>query len=254
MDEYVKIRDVIELFRYCRLPYFEQCNVEHYLRFKERNELFDWEQIITFVNIGLHNEFYTNIRKVYDPGSLTALVNKYNQLPGDYIPGDLEEITQRYSSKCLLLRRDARKAYEEMSREAEEDGILLDAISTFRSYPYQKQVYFKNLTPDISLEEYQKIRDKVSARPGHSEHQTGYAVDINDLEQTFEDTPESRWLMNNAYRYGFILRYPKGKEHITGYDYEPWHYRYVGINISKDLHCSDLTYDEYYVRFIKPYK
>jgi D-alanyl-D-alanine carboxypeptidase len=98
------------------------------------------------------------------------------------------------------------------------------------------------------MDEYQTERDKVSARAGHSEHQTGLAVDINDLEQTFEDTQEGRWLAINSYQYGFILRYPKGKEHITGYDYEPWHFRYLGLELARDVYRSNLTYDEYYIR------
>ncbi len=143
--------------------------------------------------------FYTNIHQISKPYSLTVLVDKYNQLPKDYIPNDLEVIESSFNAGGLLLRHIARIAFENMCQSAEEADIHLEAISTFRSFEYQEQVYLKNKTPDITLEAYQLIRDKVSARAGHSEHQTGLAVDINDLEQTFEYTPEGIWLAENLY-------------------------------------------------------
>jgi D-alanyl-D-alanine carboxypeptidase len=177
-------------------------------------------------------------------------VNKYRQLPIYFVPEDLEEIASCFNPNGLLLRRDARIAFEIMCHGAAKEDISMEAVSTFRSYEYQKTVYFKNITLDISLEEYQQTRDKVSARPGHSEHQTGLAVDINDLEQTFADTAAGQWLAINSYRFGFILRYPKGKEHITGYDYEPWHFRYLGKNLAEEVYVSGLTYDEFYTRYL----
>lgn len=199
-------------------------------------------------------KFYTSIKKVQNPGSLYVLVNKFYQLPEDYIPEDLEKIDEKFNPSGLVLRHEARVAFETMCKQALQEGIKLEAISTFRSFEYQHKVYYKNLLPDMKLEEYQAIRDKVSARAGHSEHQTGLAVDINDLEQTFEDTKEGKWLAKNSHRFGFILRYPKGMEHITGYDYEPWHFRYLGHQLAEDVYHSSLTYDEYYHKFISPLK
>ena len=92
--------------------------------------------------------------------------------------------------------------------------------------------------------------DTYSARPGSSEHQTGLAVDINAADDWFNNTKEAKWLANNAYKYGFILRYPKGKEYITGYQYESWHYRYVGEKVAKYIYEHDITYEEYYATFI----
>lgn len=211
-----------------------------------RNELcpFVWQR----------KRFYTSIKKIQNPGSLFVLVNKFYQLPEDYIPEDLEKIDEQFNPSGLVLRHEAREAFETMCRQALQEGIKLEAISTFRSYDYQYKVYYKNMLPDMKLEEYQAIRDKVSARAGHSEHQTGLAVDINDLEQTFENTIEGQWLAKNSYRFGFILRYPKGTEHITGYDYEPWHFRYLGHHLAEDVYRSTLTYDEYYHKFISPLK
>lgn len=199
----------------------------------------------------INHQFYTNICKITDPDNLRVLVDKFRQFDCDYIPADLERIESRYNAGELMLRHDARIAFEEMCQAAEIEDIHLEAISTFRSFSYQNTVYYKNITSEISLEDYQSLRDKVSARAGHSEHQTGLAVDINDLEQTFETTPEGIWLALNSYRYGFILRYPKGKEMITGYDYEPWHFRYLGKEAAKAVFQSKLTYDEYYKKYLQ---
>lgn len=230
--------------------FYDKTKEERYIKYKQEHQSYSWEEVMTYVSLGLDNEFYTNVENITNPLSLTVLVNKYNQLPENYIPADLEMIKPCYNTGGLVLRHDARIAFETMCNAAAEVGILLEAISTFRSFIYQKQVYLKKFTQELDIREYQLIRDKVSARPGHSEHQTGLAVDINDLEQTFEATPEGRWLAVNSYHYGYILRYPKGKEHITGYDYEPWHFRYLGFELAEKVYHSDLTYDEYYVRFL----
>ncbi|HHV10648.1 MAG TPA: M15 family metallopeptidase [Clostridiales bacterium] len=191
-------------------------------------------------------QYYVNINKVRDPDSIYVLVDKFNQLDEEYVPYDLEMIHEEFNPMRLLLRREARIAFEEMCCVAKQQGILLEAVSAFRSYSYQSTVYMKNWTEGIPLEEYRRQRDQVSARPGHSEHQTGLAVDINDLEETFADTPAGRWLACNAHYFGFILRYPKGKEAITGYSYEPWHFRYVGRYLAEKIYRSGMTYDEYY--------
>ncbi len=233
----------------CRcLPYFDRTKTQRYMDYKRRHWALTWEEVITYVNIGLDREHYSCVIPVKAPQRLSVLVNKYHQLPGDYIPNDLEIIAPECNSASLMLRRPARIAFEEMCRAAAGEGLELKAISAFRSFLYQNQVYYKNWTGDLSLEQYQAERDRVSARAGHSEHQTGLAVDINDLEQSFEETPEGRWLAGHSWEYGFILRYPKGKEHITGYDYEPWHFRYVGPVLACVVFKCGMTYDEYYVR------
>lgn len=195
--------------------------------------------------------FYTDVTRITMPDKITVLVNKFRQLPMDYLPTDLERIRSDYADGELMLRQEAKAAFEEMCMRAAQEDVVLRAVSSFRSYTYQNQVYYRNWQQTVPLEQYQKERDKVSARAGFSEHQTGLAVDINDLEQTFAATQESRWLVQNAYHYGFILRYPKGKEWITGYDYEPWHYRFLGKELAKKVFLSELTYDEYYVRFLE---
>lgn len=241
-----------ELAEYCILPFYNQDYIDRYIKFKVINPSINWVDVITYVNLDLDYRFYSNIKPILEPCLLNVLVNKHYQLPSDYIPKDLEEIKSDCSLTGLMLRHTARKAFEEMCKEAECEGIYLTAISTFRSFDYQEQVYLSKKIPEMKMEDYQKERDKVSARPGHSEHQTGLAVDINDLEETFENTPEGKWLAENSYKYGFILRYPKGKENITGYNYEPWHFRYIGMDLATAVYISGLTYDEYYIRYIYP--
>lgn len=195
--------------------------------------------------------FYTDIKAVLDSDCLTVLVNKCYQLSRDYVPGDLEPVNSDYSDGDHLLRHMARIALEIMGKEANDQGISIKTCSAFRSYVYQEEVYLRKKTDMVAMEKYQIERDRVSARPGHSEHQTGLAVDINETEQSFENTPAGIWLAENSYRYGFILRYPKGKECVTGYDYEPWHFRYLGNELAEKVYRSGLTYDEYYELYLQ---
>lgn len=138
------------------------------------------------------------------------------------------------------------EAFNQMKADAEKEGIILNIRSGFRSYETQETLYNNYIARD-GLEK----ASRYSAKPGYSEHQTGLAIDITTEDTTisigdwFNDTKQAEWLYNNAYKYGFILRYPKGKEHITGYKYESWHYRYVGIEHSKNFAMNDLTLEEY---------
>ncbi len=156
------------------------------------------------------------------------IVNKSYSLPSDYGNG---------------LTTDTLKAFQEMQNAAKEENLNLFIRSGFRSYLDQTIVYDKWVKKDG-----QEVADTYSARPGYSEHQTGLAMDLNSIDQDFADTKEFAWLNENAYKYGFILRYPQEKEEITGYIYEPWHYRYVGVELSKELYNNGnwLTLEEYF--------
>lgn len=136
----------------------------------------------------------------------------------------------------------ATNAFNEMQQDAQKDGINLYIISRYRSYSLQKWLYskYKAECKDV---------DTFSAKPGYSEHQTGLAFDLNDsktsVRDSFEFTDAYKWLQENAYKYGFILRYPKGKSDITGYKFEPWHYRYIGTELSYELKDQTTTLEEY---------
>lgn len=154
------------------------------------------------------------------------IANKTYSLPADYNPMGLTAETQ--------------KAFSEMSAAAAKDGLYLCVYSGFRSYDYQKQIY-NNYVSSYGQEK----ADTFSARAGHSEHQTGMAIDVNCADDSFDGTPEAIWLAENSWKYGFIIRYPKGKQHITGYKYEPWHVRYLGKETARKVYCSGLTLEEY---------
>lgn len=184
---------------------------------------------------------------------LDILVNKSNALDPDYVPEDLVPVDIPFAyigeDRRNYLREPAARALENMFRSASDVGLNLIGVSGYRSYDRQRNIYEQNLA--VKGEEYTSL---YSAKPGQSEHQTGLAMDIStpsifsSLTTEFENTPEGRWLRDNAPNYGFILRYPAGKEHITGYAYEPWHFRYVGIPLATYLKNEGITLEEYYQR------
>ena len=185
------------------------------------------------------------------PGSYTALVSRDYLLPSTYVPKDLVEISVRFSSNShddkRKMRRVASKALSKMFRAAEKKGIILYGVSGYRSYERQKSIYSRN----VALHG-KKATDSLSAKPGSSEHQTGLTIDVSAssvgclLTERFGSTKEGRWLAKNAHKYGYIIRYPKGKTKLTGYSYEPWHIRYVGVSYASYLKKNKLTLEELY--------
>ena len=180
-----------------------------------------------------------------DDSDILAIVNKYHYLSSSYVPDDLVTISSKYSTRTNKLRSVAAKAFENMAEDALKNNIKIYAASSYRSYSDQKYIY-NNYVKEDGVQ----IADTYSARAGHSEHQTGLATDIADTSYSFikDNTKESNWLKENAHKYGFILRYESTTEKITGYMYEPWHYRYVGVDIATFIHENKITYDEYVAR------
>lgn len=178
-----------------------------------------------------------------------VIVNKTRILPAGWKPDDLVRLQVRYSGRAeaRYLRKEASQALTELFAAARKDGIELCAVSGFRSYELQQTVFNKHVS-QMGL----AAAMRVSALPGRSEHQTGLAIDISSksmgysLSKSFAHTREGKWLAQNAARFGFILRYPEGKEEITGYDYEPWHFRYVGKDVAMDITEKGLTLEEYF--------
>ena len=186
-------------------------------------------------------DFY-NIKEISNPNNYEVLVNKINKLPSSYIPNDLNLISPEYSNSKQYLRNIAQINFEKMAHDAKLCGHDIKAVSTYRSYDYQKKL-FNNYVKEKGF----KYASFCSAKEGHSEHQTGLAVDISDESldyDNFDKTKEFKWVFKNAHKYGFILRYPKDKINITGYKYEPWHYRYVG-NLATYLYENNLTLEEF---------
>ena len=153
------------------------------------------------------------------------VVNKTYALPSTYDPG---------------VDSEAYAALQEMFRGAAAENVSLEIVSGYRSYNRQSTLYSNYVARDGV-----EAADTYSARAGHSEHQTGLAFDLNSLEESFGQTREGIWLKEHCWEYGFIIRYPKGKESVTGYMYEPWHVRYLGKSVAKSVFDSGLCLEEY---------
>lgn len=177
---------------------------------------------------------------IFDKESLTVCVNRSSQLPSDYKPTDLvlPNVKGANSSSSLYMRKEAAGVLEELFKAAKDEGYDLYALSGYRSYSVQKSIY--------------NPYSGYSAPPGASEHQLGLAMDVtlakynSKLYVEFGNTNEGVWLKENAHKYGFIIRYLEGKEDITGYNYEPWHIRYLGVELATELKEKGITLEEYY--------
>lgn len=167
-----------------------------------------------------------------------VIANKTYSLPSNFAPNNLVAI-----NGYIKVVDYVKDAFLSLSSDAKAIGLNIYASSGYRSYSNQKYIYENYVSMDGK-----ENADRYSARAGYSEHQTGLAIDVNTIDMTFDNTSESAWLRENAYKYGFIIRYPKGKEEITGYMYEPWHIRYVGKELSNKLYKdgSYITLEEYY--------
>ena len=232
-----------------KITFFKMDYLDRYIEYKNNNSDLDIEKVIVYVNIGLDQEYYTNIQESPNKHTNTVLVNKYNYLGDDYKPTNLTNINKNYSIDEKYMEESAALAFNTMAKDAKDEGFTIKAVSTYRSYSYQTGLYNRYKEQDG-----QKKADTYSARPGYSEHQTGLAVDVSNGKvsyTSFGDTKEFKWMQDNAYKYGFILRYTKETEFITGYVNEPWHYRYVGNEIATYIHNNPMTYEEYYVRFLE---
>jgi D-alanyl-D-alanine carboxypeptidase len=175
-----------------------------------------------------------------DPASLWVVVDKRRPLnPADYAPADLVDLDVPHTWQPRL-RKEAADAVVAMFAAAQtEAGLTLASNSAYRSYDSQVDVYNDDLNAHG-----QAFADTDTARPGYSEHQTGLAIDIGadsgycSLDPCFAGTPEGQWLAANAWRFGFLLRYPQGLDQVTGYTFEPWHYRYIGVPLATELHST----------------
>ena len=190
------------------------------------------------------------INYIQNPENIQVLVNKDYSLPIGYRAEDLVEPEVKFSfdekHEKRLMRKEAAEALAKMFNAALEDGIEIVAVSGFRSYERQQQLY----TAEVAASGAEHAQQAI-AEPGKSEHQTGLTMDVSsaenlyNLNQDFGNTEAGKWLAEHSSEYGFIIRYPEGKENITGYMYEPWHVRYVGTEVAKDIYSLGLSFEEY---------
>lgn len=200
--------------------------------------------IIIFLGKQNNNVQYINVAKTSDYKYI--FVNKENRLNSDFKPNTLVKVT-RCSLGNFYLEEETATAYEYMCLNLIDEGLNISINSAYRSYEEQEKLY------DDYLKLYGKSYvNKYVAVPGYSEHQTGLALDLESLDcDIFKNSKEYRWIKNNAYKYGFILRYQEGKENITGYKAEEWHIRYVGRKAAEYIYKNNITFEEYYDLFIK---
>ena len=246
------------IINYISLDYFKEENLDRYIKYDFIDtksvydttilkEKYNYEDTVTFVNAYLDKDYYSNdIPLSKDKASkLDVIVNKYYKLDKDYEPEDLTVINSKFASGTQKLRKEAADKFEEMASDMLKENLKIYAGSTYRSYSYQEGLYNRYVKKDGFKE-----AETYSARAGYSEHQLGLAVDIVNGKWNYlsEGDKEYTWLINNSYKYGFILRYPHESEYITGYVFEDWHFRYLGIDLATKVYESKLTYDEYIAR------
>lgn len=227
--------------------YFLEKNIKKYINYLNEND--NLKDVVAIINVNSNNEWYTNTKKTDLSKNDLILTNKFNYLESTYNSDNMIKVSNQYSyGDNQWLKSSAYDAFLNMFNDAKKEGLTLIINSSFRSYEDQGEIY--NQFESSRGDEY---ADKFAARAGYSEHQTGLAVDIqtyNSTGSTFEEFDEFKWLQKNAHKYGFILRYPKDKKYLTGYEYESWHYRYVGIEVATYIHENNITFDEYYAYFL----
>ena len=240
---------------YKKITYYKSINLNRYEKYFSKNQNLSYEEVVTYVNIGLDYNFYGYISNTDMTKNNLILVNKYYKLENNYEPSDLETIRNEYfisgNNYVRQLKKEAKEAFEMLSKSSIENGTPVYGQSAYRTYDRQEYLYnkaVKNMGKEAA--------DNDTARPGHSEHQTGLAIDVSSTKSgnmlSFDSTSSYTWMNNNAYKYGFVLRYESNKTSVTGFMYESWHYRYVGIEVATDMHDNypNLSYDEYYIRFL----
>lgn len=249
------------IINYLGLSYFKEDNLDRYIKYDNNEdklssvydttvieENYTYEDTVTFVNAYLDKAYYSHDINLSndEANEIDVIVNKYYKLNNDYEADDLTKINSKFASGSnQRLRSEAASKFEEMATDALANGLKIYAGSTYRSYDYQLGLYNRYVAQDGFDE-----AETFSARAGYSEHQLGLAVDILNGRWQYlsEDDNEYEWLINNSYKYGYILRYPRNKEYVTGYVFEDWHFRYLGIDLATSVYNSGLTYDEYVAR------
>ena len=233
------------IINFLEFDYAKLNNLDRYIDYQKKT-INDYDDTVLYVEIGLDNEFYTEYNQISE-FSYDMLVNKYNKLDKDYVPKDLIKVDSKYTTDSnnsgnKVMLENFYKMADDLNKET---NLKIYIRSGYRSYESQEDVY------DSYLKSYgQNYVKKYVAYPGFSEHQTGLAIDIKaSTSEIFANTKESNWLKKNAYKYGFILRYAKSMEEVTGYQNEEWHYRYVGLEVAKYIHENNMSFDEYCVRF-----
>lgn len=246
--------------KFAVLDYYHEELEERYQAYQEAHPEASIENVVTYVNIGIDKPFFSEpVEEITNLDDYTLLVNKMYKLPDTYVPNDLVETSQPciqgqhyscFAGGTQYVRPEVNENFKALCDQAyNEIGISIYAIASFRDYDYQNNLYQYGISSNG-----QDYADKYYARPGQSEHQSGLAIDVTFDDWNFEELethPQYQWFLEHLAEHGFILRYPKGKEDITGYQHESWHIRYLGKDLAKRVYDSGLTYEEFIARGLK---
>ena len=233
--------------------YFLEKNLEDYQEYIRKNNEDDYAKVISIVNVHANHKWYQLDLNTQEDLGMLMNVNKFYTLSETYVPENLRNIELSYAYGEEGENKLIDYAYDkflELWQAANEQGFYLMVTSSYRDYQGQKEIYDYRVST-----QGERKADETAARPGHSEHQTGLVIDMTSktepLADSFSNSEAYKWLKENAYKYGFIERYPEGKTYLTGYNPESWHWRYVGEEAAKLIHDEDITFDEYYAFYIE---
>lgn len=237
--------------KFIRQKYFITNNLDRYIKYYNNHKDDKISHIVSIVNVCADEDYYDKdtVKKTDISKKELMLVNKFNYLDENYAPDDIVKVSMQFAYGDNEIKKEVYEKFRSMYNDAKKEGLYLIITSSYRDYNFQKELW-----DSYANQKGDEWADSVSARAGYSEHQTGYTLDIVTYKanmSSFEKTDEFKWLQDNAYKYGFILRYPKDKEDITGYSYESWHYRYVGKDVATKIKKLGITFDEYYAYFIE---
>ena len=230
-------------------PHFLVENEYRYEAYQEENPDMPFDIVIALVNVNADKGFYEDVQPVADPNKISVLVNKNFELPSDWAPDDFTDIGAGH-----MMREEAAEQFILLREAMRETNLNINVIITYRSYATQ-QSHFRNGVARVGL----ASAEWGFARAGHSEHQTGLAIDIlhkaHDgglmMNMGFETSRQFNWLVENAHEFGFILRFPDGYRDFSGFAFEPWHWRYVGVPIATAMHSEEIVlYEEFYGRYL----
>ena len=238
-----------DLEEYIKINNFDYEKYDRIIAYQKKNPNLKKEDIILRINLKVDLDNYDDAEEIEDPDSLLAYVNRHRYVDKDYEPSDLVEMDDKYSNNYYGVNRLRSEAYEhfkEMVDDANNQGIEFVADTTYRSFNTQESIY-----NNYAYEHTKEETDLYAARPGYSEHELGTAIDISNVWYIEEGDEEYEWIKKNAYKYGFILRYKKNKEDITKYAAEDWHIRYVGVKAATLIHNKNITFDEYWYKYVK---
>ncbi len=249
--ENLKNIDYQNIEQYYNIKNFDASKLERYKNYSQKHQDLKIEDIITQTNLNLDLNPYTETKEVADANDHLVLVNKYNYLPKGYQPSDIVYLDGAYKNQ-VPVRKVLQESFLKLQESAKKElNINLMPTTAFRGEGFQRTLYNNYVAKDGIT-----AADTYSARPSYSEHQTGLAIDLRNtaLSSNIRLTDDNyTWLENNAYKYGFIIRFPKNKEHITLYQFENWHIRYVGDKAAKIIHDNNLTLEEYIDLYVTSY-